>query len=95
MAVTQDAKDNHVADFIVNLKDPVSCKDAPAAGSVLGLQPASELDATYDTYTQYRGGGYDCRIRTNRAEWRIFPAGEESAPVHHPVKPAAGHHAGM
>ena len=30
VAVTQDAKDAHTADFIVNLKDPLSCKDAPA-----------------------------------------------------------------
>ena len=31
VAVTQDAKDNHVADFIVNLKEPLSCKEAPAS----------------------------------------------------------------
>ena len=44
VAVTQDAKDNHVADFIVNLKEPLSCKEAPTAGSALGFQPATELD---------------------------------------------------
>ena len=77
VAVTQDAKDNHVADFIVNLKDPLSCKEAPAAGSMLGFQPAVELDATYDTYTHTRGGRYDCRVRADRAERRIRAAGEE------------------
>lgn len=51
MAVTQDAKDNKVADFIVNMKAPVSCKDAPAPGFEFKLQPLTELDGTYDTYT--------------------------------------------
>ena len=36
VAVTQDAKDAHTADFTVNLKEPLSCKDAPASGSALG-----------------------------------------------------------
>jgi hypothetical protein len=54
VAVTQDAKDNHKADFIVNLKDPASCKDAPDPGTALGLQSAgaTELDGTYDTFTK-------------------------------------------
>jgi hypothetical protein len=51
IAVTQDAKDNKTPDFIVNMKDPVSCKDAPAVGFEYKLQPADELDATYDKYT--------------------------------------------
>jgi hypothetical protein len=96
VAVTQDAKDNHVADFTVNLKDPLSCKEAPAAGSVLGLQPnALELDATYDTYTHIAAAG------TTAASAQIVLSGgflqqpKKAAPVHHPVKPAAGHHAGM
>ncbi len=96
VAVTQDAKDNHVADFTVNLKDPVSCKEAPAAGSILGLQPnALELDATYDTYTHVAAAG------TTAASAQIVLSGgflqqpKKAAPVHHPVKPAAGHHAGM
>ncbi len=50
MAVTQDAKDNKTPDFIVNMKTPVSCKDAPASGFTLGLLPAEELDATYSSY---------------------------------------------
>jgi hypothetical protein len=97
VAVTQDAKDNHVADFTVNLKDPVSCKEAPAAGSILGLQPnALELDATYDTYTHVAAAG------TTAASAQIVLSGgflqqpKKAAPVHHtPAKPAAGHHPGM
>jgi hypothetical protein len=52
MAVTQDAKNSSVPDFIVNLKAPTACKDVPAAGSDFGIQPAVELDGTYDTYRQ-------------------------------------------
>lgn len=94
MAVTQDAKDNHNADFIVNLKDPLSCKEAPTPGAVLGLQPATELDATYDTYTKVPAAGSvgpTAQIVLNdgfvQQEKKAAPA------VHH--KPAAGHHAGM
>jgi tetratricopeptide (TPR) repeat protein len=50
MAVTQDAKDNNTPDFIVNMKTPVSCKDAPAPGFQMKTLPAEELDATYDSY---------------------------------------------
>ena len=50
MAVTQDAKDNKTPDFIVNMKTPVSCKDAPPAGFEMQLLPAEELDATYSSY---------------------------------------------
>jgi len=58
VAVTQDAKDAHTADFTVNLKDPLSCKEAPASGTALGFQPAAtELDGTYDTYTHTAAAG--------------------------------------
>ena len=57
VAVTQDAKDNKTPDFIVNLKEPVGCKEAPAAGFEYKLQPADELDATYDTYTAIPAAG--------------------------------------
>jgi len=52
VAVTEDAKNSSTPDFIVNLKAPTSCSDIPAAGSDLGIQPAAELDGTYDTYRQ-------------------------------------------
>lgn len=51
MAVTQDAKDNNKADFIVNLKKPLEGKDVPAPGFEYKLLPnGSELDATYSSY---------------------------------------------
>ncbi len=54
VAVTQDAKDSKQADFIVNLKEPL--KEAEQKlyqpGFEFKTQPSSELDGTYDTYTQ-------------------------------------------
>ena len=52
LAVSQDAKDAKTADFIVNLKKPLEDKEVPAVGFEFGLQPAAELDGTYDSYTQ-------------------------------------------
>ena len=92
VAVTQDAKDNQHADFTVNLKDALSCKEAPAPGSVLGLQPATELDGTYDTYTKVPASG-----SMGPTAQIVLTAGfvqqeqKKAAPVHH--KPAAGHRA--
>lgn len=54
VAVTQDAKDANVPDFIVNLKTPLADKDIPAVGFEFGLQSKgqAELDGTYDSYSQ-------------------------------------------
>jgi hypothetical protein len=52
VAVTQDAKDAKTPDFIVNMKTPLADKDIPAVGFEFKLQPAAELDGTYDNYTQ-------------------------------------------
>lgn len=94
VAVTQDAKDNHAADFIVNLKEPLSCKEAPASGSVLGFQPAMELDGTYDTYTHAAAAGTTAAsAQIVLSDGFVQQEQKKAAPVHH--KPAAGHHAGM
>jgi hypothetical protein len=52
IAVSQDAQEAKVADFIVKLKTPLAVKDIPAPGFVFGLQPKVELDGIYDTFTQ-------------------------------------------
>ncbi len=52
VAVTADAKQAKTADFIVNLKTPLEDKEIPVAGFEYKLQPAAELDGTYDSYTQ-------------------------------------------
>jgi tetratricopeptide (TPR) repeat protein len=93
VAVTQDAKDNKVADFIVNLKEPVSCKEAPAAGVELKLQPAEELDGTYDTYTQVPpANGRQASAQIVLGDGFLQLEKKEKAPVHHTARPAAGHH---
>jgi hypothetical protein len=52
VAVTQDARDAHTPDFIVNLKKPLEDKEIPAPGFEFKSQPGAELDGTYDSYTQ-------------------------------------------
>ena len=92
MAVTQDAKDSKTADFTVNLKEPVACKEAPDSGAAMALQPAEELDATYSTYTAVPA------TATTAARAQIVLNGgflqmeKKAAPVHH--RPAPGHHRG-
>ncbi len=87
VAVTEDAKSNHVADFIVNLKSPASCAAAPAAGSALALQPATELDGTYDSYTVDKTSG---AAQIVLKEGFIQQEEKKAAPAHHATKPAAG-----
>jgi hypothetical protein len=52
VAVSPDAKDAKIADFIVHMKTPLADKDIPAVGFVFKLQPSVELDGTYDSYSQ-------------------------------------------
>jgi len=93
VAVTQDSKDNKNPDFIVNMKAPVSCKDAPAAGFEFKLQPADELDATYDTYTPIPASGSKGATAQIMLREGFIQAEKKAAPAHHaPAKPAAAHH---
>jgi hypothetical protein len=93
VAVTQDAKDNHIADFTVNLKEALSCKEAPAPGAVLGLlqNGAVELDGTYDTYSKVAA-----TATAGPAAQIVLSGGfvqQKKGPVHHtPTKPSAAHH---
>lgn len=82
MAVTHDAQASHTADFIVNMKVPLACKQAPDPGTQLGLQPQAELNGTYDTYTTTPA------TATSLAKAQIVLQGgflqpEVKAPVHH------------
>jgi tetratricopeptide (TPR) repeat protein len=92
VAVTQDAKDSKTADFIVNLKEPESCKDAPQAGLELKFQPSEELDGTYDTYTPVPASGGRSASAQIQLSDGFLQLEKKAAPVHH--RPAAGHHAG-
>ena len=97
VAVTQDAKDNHKADFMVNLKEPASCKGAPEVSSALGLQSQgqAELDGTYDTYTKTAGTSNapaSAQIVLSGGSIQAEP--KKGAPARRPAaKPSPAHHA--
>jgi tetratricopeptide (TPR) repeat protein len=93
MAVTQDAKDSKTADFNVNLKEPLSCKDAPQPGAELKLQPAEELDGTYDTYTAIPATATEPARAQIVLKEGFVQEEKKTAPVHHHPA-AAGHHPG-
>jgi hypothetical protein len=93
VAVTQDAKDAHTADFTVTLKEPLSCKDAPASGSALGLQPAIELDGTYDTFTHTAAAGTTAASAQIVLSDGFIQLEKKAGPVHHTVKPSPAHKA--
>jgi hypothetical protein len=93
MAVTQDAKDAKIPDFIINMKEPLADKDIPAAGAELGLQSngQAELDGNYDTYTQVPGTATTAqRAEIVLRDGVLIPEKKKPAVVHH--KPAPGHH---
>ncbi len=92
MAVTQDAKDSKSADFTVNMKEPLSCKDAPEAGFEFMLQPNDELDATYDTYTAIPASNGNAAKAQIVLKDGFIQKKKAAAPVHR--RPAAGHHRG-
>ncbi len=82
MAVAQDAKDSKTPDFIVNMKAPVACKDAPQVGFEFKLQPADELDATYSSYTPL--AATSTRLATAQIVLSdgFIQAQKKAAPVH-------------
>ena len=91
VAVTQDAKDSKTPDFIVNMKKPLEDKEIPAVGVEFALQPAAELDGTYDSFTQVpANGNTPPSVQIVLREGFIQPEKKKAAPVHH--KPAAAHH---
>jgi len=93
VAVTQDAKDAKTADFIVNLKEPASCKEIPAVGAEFGLSSKgeAELDGTYDSYSQVPATATtSASAQIVLREGFIQEKKKVAAPVH---KPAAAHHA--
>jgi hypothetical protein len=90
VAVTQDAKDGKTADFNVGMKEPASCKDIPPAGSNVGLQPATEIDGTYSTFTKVpAANGKDASAQIELSDG--FVQAEKKGPVH--AKPSPAHHA--
>jgi hypothetical protein len=91
MAVTDDAKQSKTADFIVNLKTTIMVdKDIPVVGSELKLQPAAELDGTYDSYTQIPATDTVAQsVQIVLRDGFIQPEKKKVGPAH---KPTAAHH---
>jgi hypothetical protein len=88
VAVTQDAKDAKIADFIVNMKEPLPEKEIPAVGFEYKLQPAAELNGTYDTYTQIPATD----TAAQRAEIVLRDGFVQPEKKTAPHKPSAAHH---
>jgi hypothetical protein len=88
VAVTQDAKDAKTADFIVNMKEPLSEKEIPAVGSELKLlkDGGPELDGTYDTYSKVPASADAAASAQIVLKDGILQS--KKAPAH---KPAPGH----
>jgi len=90
VAVTQDAKDSKMADFNVTMKEAASCKDIPPAGSTVGIQPATEIDGTYSTFTKVpAANGKDASAQIVLSDG--FVQAEKKGPAH--AKPTPVHHA--
>ena len=51
LAVTQDAKDAKVPDFIINMKKPLADKEIPVVGFEYRIPPAITLVGTFESYT--------------------------------------------
>ena len=91
VAVTQDAKDNKIADFIVNMKKPLADKEIPAVGFEYKIPPATALVGTYDTFTQVPATAtlaQTAQIVLRDGEIQL----EKKKPAAAAHKPAAGHH---
>ncbi|MGB8258838.1 MAG: hypothetical protein WCE75_00740 [Terracidiphilus sp.] len=89
VAVTDDAKTAKIADFVVNLKKPLEDKDIPAAGTEFKLQPAGEIDGTYDSYTTVPATATTLQgVQIVLRDGVVVPEKKKAVPVH---KPAAGH----
>ncbi len=96
MAVTQDAKDNKVADFIVNLTKPLDDKDIPAVGFEYKLMSdgGPELDGTYDAFTLVPATATTAATAQIVLREGFVQVQKKAAPVHHTAaKPGAAHHA--
>lgn len=96
VAVTQDSKASKTPDFIVNLKEPLKDEELKLyqPGFEFKLQPAAELDGTYDSYTQVPASATaSASAQIVLREGFVQPE-KKKAPAHKPTaahrKPAAG-----
>ncbi len=95
VAVTQDAKDSKQADFIVNLKKPLTDAELKVVipGFEFKTQPDNELVGTYDSYRQVPATDTTAQsAEIVLRDGEFIPAKKKAAPVHHaPVHHPAAH----
>jgi tetratricopeptide (TPR) repeat protein len=95
VAVTQDAKDSKVADFIVNLKKPLTDAELKIVvpGFEFKTQPDNELVGTYDSYRQVPATDTTAQsAEIVLRDGEFIPKKKAGAPVHHaPVHHPAAH----
>ncbi len=91
VAVTQDAKDAKVADFVVNMKKPLTDAELKVVqpGFEFKTQPQAELVGTYDSYTQTPATATTAQAALIvLRDGEYIPEKKKAAPVHH----APAHH---
>jgi hypothetical protein len=90
VAVTQDAKDAKVADFVVNLKKPLTDAELKVVvpGFEFKTQPAAELVGTYDSFTQTPATATTAQAAVIVLREGEYIAEKKKAPAR---RPAAGH----
>jgi hypothetical protein len=93
VAVTQDAKDAKIPDFIVNMKKPLTEAELKTIqpGFEFKTQPDAELVGTYDSYTQVPATDTTAQAaQIVLRDGEYIPEKKKAAPVHHTThRPAA------
>ena len=86
VAVTQDAKDTKTADFVVNLKKPLTDEELKIVqpGFEFKTAPAAQLAGTYDSYTQTPATATTAQTAIIvLRDGQYIPEEKKKAPVHH------------
>ena len=95
VAVTQDAKDANVADFIVNMKKPLADKEIPEVGYNYKIPPATALVGTYDSFTVIPATDTaPAAAQIVLRDGEIQLEKKKPAPAHTTAKPSAAHKPG-
>ena len=94
VAVTQDAKDSKTADFVVNMKKPLTDAELKVVqpGFEFKTQPQAELVGTYDSFTQTPATDTTAQSAVIvLREGEYIPEEKKKAPVHHAPAHAPAH----
>jgi hypothetical protein len=85
VAVTEDAKASKVADFVVNLKKPLTAAEQGTIqpGFEFKIAPEAQLEGTYDTYKQVAATDTTSASAQVVLKDGAYVPAEKKAPVHH------------